>query len=165
MVKFKSSWLLVLDDNVSDSNEEVRNLRVMRVELFSSFDSTRGLVGLKNDKERLDVLKTFRHQEFLIKMDSEVFIITDDFEVNNLGLLVLVDPLSHDKCTLGMSLTPLLEFWVIEWKTDSTLSQLVHDIAPKHILVVFFGESKQGVDILELGKVVANGISSAFLIT
>ena len=40
IVKFRSSWLLVLDDNLSDGQEEVGYSGVVIIELGGSVDST-----------------------------------------------------------------------------------------------------------------------------
>jgi hypothetical protein len=66
-------------------------------------------------------------------MDHEI-VITKDFEVDDFGLLVFVDPLGEDKCSLSVCLTPFLGLWVVKWQTNDTFSQLVHDIAPKHLV-------------------------------
>ena len=49
VIKFKSSWLFVSDNDISDFQEELRYFRILIVEFFSSFDATRRFVGLEDE--------------------------------------------------------------------------------------------------------------------
>jgi len=74
-------------------------------------------------------------------MNSEV-VVADELKVNDLCLLILVDPLGDNPSSLSVSLSPLFGLGVVERKADDTLAELVHDVGPKHVvnLMVFDAE-------------------------
>lgn len=69
VVKYKSSWLLLLLHDISNLKEEIRNFRVLVVELFSSLGAARALVSLQNDQEIFDESLSFGNKSLLVEMD------------------------------------------------------------------------------------------------
>lgn len=49
VVQAQTSWKSVLDHNLSDLQEEVRDLRILVVEFLRSLKTAAGLVGLKDE--------------------------------------------------------------------------------------------------------------------
>jgi hypothetical protein len=110
-------------------------------------------------------LFTFIYQVLLVEVNQEVFIVANNFKVNNLGFLVFVYPHGKDKGTLGVSLTPLFGFWVVESESKDALSELVHNVNPEHLINLMVFEAKQAVDILQSAQVETTCVCSAFLVT
>lgn len=96
---------------------------------------------MENDQELGNQTFTFCNQGGFVQVDNEV-VFSGDLEIDDLGFLVFVDPLSEHESSLSVSLTPFLSFSVIKWKSDNTFSQLVHDIAPEHLVNVSILHSK-----------------------
>lgn len=138
---------------------------VLVVESGSSVGGAGTFVGLDDHQELLDEALTLRYEQFLVEMDIEVLVVSNNFKIDDLTLLVLVNPHSEDESTLRVSLTPLLGLWVVQSKTEETLSELVHDIYPQQEINLMILESEQGIDILEGAQVEAAGIGSALFVT
>lgn len=83
VVKFNTSRLLLVNNDISNLQEILINLAIVIVELLAALNTTRTLVGLKNDQELSDELTTFFHQVLLVKMNEEIAILSD-LKVNNL---------------------------------------------------------------------------------
>ena len=106
-------WLGVVHYNLTEAQEEVVNHRVLLVELTRSLDAARALVNLEGVEELGEQLVAFSSEVVLVKVNDEVLIVSLDFELKNLGLLVLVDELGDYVRRLAMGLTPLLGLWVV----------------------------------------------------
>lgn len=135
VVQLDSSWLLLVDDNISNVKEQTANLGVVSPELSCSIDGSSALVSLEDDKEAADKLLAFGPEEFHIQVNEEVCILFLDLELNKLALswstlLVLVEELREHVGSPCVSLTPLLILSVEQLKTEDTLAELVHDVNP-----------------------------------
>ena len=135
----KSSRLFVLNDDVSDLEEEVINRGVVIVEFGSSVDGTRALVSLNHDQKFTDQVSAFGHEELFVEVDSEVFIVPNDLKVEDLAFLVSVDPLSHHISSLSVSLTPLFGLCIVELETNNSSTNVLQVVDPKeHFFLAIF---------------------------
>ena len=64
-------------------------------------------------------------------MNTEIILTLDEFKANDIRGLVLVNELSENVGTLGMSLSPSLSFSVVQLKTQDSLSELAHNGSPQ----------------------------------
>jgi len=96
-------------------------------------------------------------------MDVEICV--SKLKVDDLRLLVLIDPHGEYEGTLGMGLSPLLVFSVIESKTNDTLSELVHNIDPEKKVNLMILKSENFVYLWEGTQVKTASISTALFIT
>ena len=119
----------------------------MVVELGAAVGRSRRLVRLNDDKQPLDEVLAFLDQVVLIEPDAQVVAVVDDLEVDDLTLLVLVDPLGEDVGALRVSLAPFLRLGVVELQPKNTLAHLVHDVAPEHSFNLVVLEAEQGIDL------------------
>jgi len=135
----KSSGFFVLDDDVSNLEEEVINRRVVFVEFGSSINGARALVSLDHNQKFTNQVSAFGHEELFVEVDSEVFIVPNDLKVEDLALLVSVDPLSHYKPSLSVSLTPLFGLCIVELKTNDSTANVLQEVDPqKHFFLAIF---------------------------
>ena len=85
--------------------------------------------------------------------------------MNNVSLLVLVQVLTKDIGTLGVSLAPFVRFGVEKLQAQDAFSELAHNINPEHSVDLFWLEAEQTVDYRQLAKEVTACVRSTLFKT
>lgn len=83
VVALKSSALLVLHHDLTDLKEEIVDGRVLTVPLGGTVDSARTLVDLNEQEHVSDQLFALGDEVLLIQMDSEVLVVANDLELED----------------------------------------------------------------------------------
>ena len=103
---------------------------------------------MEDDQEPLNQISTFLHQRFLVKVDAEICLIFSDLKVNNLLLLVFVDPHCTDEGALSVRLPPLFGLWIVQRQSDNAFSKVIHGVNPKQLFDLLVFEAEKCVDFL-----------------
>ncbi len=74
VVELNPAWLLATYNKVSHFEEKFVNVGILAVELGSSFDSTRALIGLQDDQEFSNKLLSFLNQILLAQVNVELVV-------------------------------------------------------------------------------------------
>ena len=102
---------------------------------------------MQDYQEFPEELTAFFIQVFLGEVDEELVGFFVQLESNDFGLLVLVQVLRENVCTLCVGLAPFVSLWVVESQAEDTFTELVHNIDPQHLVNLMGFESKQGVHL------------------
>jgi len=97
---------------------------------------------LQDYQEFPEELTAFFIQVFLGEVDEELVGFFVQLESNNFGLLVLVQVLRENVCTLCVGLAPFVGLWVEESQAEDTFTELVHNIDPQHLVNLMGFETK-----------------------
>jgi len=98
-------------------------------------------------------------------VDEELVGFFVQLESNDFGLLVLVQVLRENVCTLCVGLAPFVGLWVVESQAEDTFTELVHNIDPQHLVNLMGFETKQGVHLGQSSQVETTGVSTALFET
>ena len=98
-------------------------------------------------------------------MDSHVSAVCKNLEGDDVSGLILVQVLSEDVSTLGVSLAPLLGLGIEKLQAKDTLSELVHHRSPEHGVDLVSLPAEERVDVGQLAEEVAASVSAALLVT
>ena len=164
VVKLESPGFFLFHDQFAHFQEVIRHLRVVIVELGTTFAAAVRLEGLNNQQKFFDQFTALDHQLVLIQMNVELVSLLFVLKSNDFLLLVLVDELGNHKCTLRVGLTPLFGFSIVKLQAKDALSQLVHDIAPQHDGHFFILNAEQSVHFRKRAQEVSASVGSALFV-
>jgi len=160
----KSSWLLLSHHNATNPQEDAIDRRVLLVKGIGSVNSSGTFEGLQYKKQFRHELSAFSGEELFVKMDSEIFVVTKDLEVNDLAFLIPVKPHGNNVPALSMSLTPLFGLRVVELEANNSTADIAHNVCPEEHVDFFIFESEERIDFLKRTKVKSTSISPALLV-